>query len=62
MSNLKLAKEKLSQYEYIVTLNEAAMRNQLQDANNVIRDFIAKFDNPQFIAPELLNYLNKYDK
>ncbi len=52
-------KENLEYFEYIVTLNENALRQKLQDANNVIRDFVSKFENPEFIAPELVNYLRK---
>ncbi len=58
MNNLTKEK-KFQQYEYIVTLNENALRQKLQDANNVIRDFVSKFERPDLIAPELVNYLEK---
>jgi hypothetical protein len=59
MNKLTLAKEKLSQYEYIVTLNENSLRQKLQEANDVIRDFVSKFERPELFAPELVEYLEK---
>jgi hypothetical protein len=52
---------KLEQYEYIVTLNEVTLQKRLQEAHKVIRDFVGKFEKPEYIAPELVNYLEYYN-
>lgn len=57
MSRLENALSKLTQYEYIVTGNEVELRKKLQAANNAIAEFVSRFEKPELICPELVEYM-----
>lgn len=60
MNKLNHDVELLKQYNYITVQVDKDLKKRLAIANKVIQDCVSKFDRPEFICPELVEYLRQY--